>query len=120
MQTNGTFLSDSMLDILSRNNIRVGVSLDGNRQANDRHRRYASGQGSYDTVARSLGRLRERAPHSLAGILCTMDLRNDPVRTYEALQEFEPPVVDFCYRMVTGQPSAGPGPGRGDAPYGAC
>lgn len=120
VQTNGTFLSDSMLDILSRNNIRVGVSLDGNRQANDRHRRYASGQGSYDTVARSLRRLRERAPHLLAGILCTVDLRNDPVQTYEALQEFEPPVVDFLLPHGNwDSPPPGRDPVAGDAPYGA-
>jgi uncharacterized protein len=119
VQTNGTLMSDSMLDILSRNQIRVGVSLDGNRQASDRHRRYASGEGSYDAVARSLRRLREHAPHLLAGILCTVDLRNDPVETYEALQEFEPPLIDFL--LPHGNWDSPP-PGRhavaGGAPYG--
>ncbi len=120
VQTNGTLMSDSMLDVLSRNNIRVGVSLDGNRQASDRHRRYASGRGSYDAVARSLRRLRERAPHLLAGILCTVDLRNDPVQTYEALQEFEPPVVDFLLPHGNwDSPPPGRDPVAGDAPYGA-
>jgi uncharacterized protein len=120
VQTNGTLMSDSMVDILSRNNIRVGVSLDGNQQANDRHRRYASGQGSYDAVAGSLRRLRERAPHLLAGILCTVDLRNDPVQTYEALQEFEPPVVDFLLPHGNwDNPPPGRDPVAADAPYGA-
>jgi uncharacterized protein len=120
VQTNGTLLSDSMLDILSRNSIRVGVSLDGNRQANDRHRRYASGRGSYQAVARSLRRLRERAPHLLAGILCTVDLCNDPVQTYEALQEFEPPVVDFLLPHGNwDSPPPGRDPVAVDAPYGA-
>jgi uncharacterized protein len=119
VQTNGTLLSDPMLDVLARNDIRVGVSLDGNRQANDRHRRYASGQGSYDAVARSLRRLRERAPHLLAGILCTVDLRNDPVETYEALQEFEPPVVDFLLPHGNWDtPPPGRDPVAADAPYG--
>jgi uncharacterized protein len=120
VQTNGTLISNSMLDVLSRNNIRVGVSLDGNQQANDRHRRYASGRGSYDAVARSLRRLQERAPHLLAGILCTVDLRNDPVQTYEALQEFEPSVVDFLLPHGNwDSPPPGRDPVAGDAPYGA-
>lgn len=119
VQTNGTLLSDQMLDVLARNDIRVGVSLDGNQQANDRHRRYASGRGSYDTVARSLRRLRERAPHLLAGILCTVDLRDDPVETYEAFQEFKPPVVDFLLPHGNwDNPPPGRDPAAADAPYG--
>ena len=120
VQTNGTLMSDSMLDILCGNDIRVGVSLDGNRQASDRHRRYASGRGSYDAVARSLRRLRERAPHLLAGILCTVDLRNDPVQTYEALQEFEPTAVDFLLPHGNwDSPPPGRDPVTEAAPYGA-
>ncbi len=119
VQTNGTLMSDSMLDILFRNDVRVGISLDGNQQANDLHRRYAGGHGSHAAVARSLRRLRERAPHLLAGILCTVDLRNDPVETYEALQEFEPPVVDFLLPHGNwDSPPPGWDPLATDAPYG--
>lgn len=119
VQTNGTLISDSMLDILVRNDVRVGVSLDGDQEANDLHRRYASGRGSYAAVTRSLRRLRARAPHLMAGILCTVDLRNDPVGTYEALQEFEPPVVDFLLPHGNWD-SLPPGwdPLADDAPYG--
>ena len=119
VQTNGTLLSDPMVDTLARHDIRVGVSLDGTRQANDRHRRYPSGRSSYDRVAASLGRLRERAPHLLAGILSTIDLRNDPVETYSALQDFEPPLVD--YLLPHGNwtsPPPGRDPAMADAPYG--
>jgi uncharacterized protein len=119
VQTNGTLISDSMLDALARNNVRVGVSLDGGQQANDLHRRYASGHGSYAMVTRSLRRLRARAPQLVAGILCTVDLRNDPVDTYEALQEFEPPVVDFLLPHGNwDSPPPGWDPLAADAPYG--
>jgi uncharacterized protein len=30
-----------------------------------------------------------------AGLLCTIDLANEPVRTYDALAGFRPPVIDF-------------------------
>jgi uncharacterized protein len=119
VQTNGTLMSDSMLDVLLRHDIRIGVSLDGDQQANDEHRRYASGRGSHDRVARSLHRIRDRAPHLLAGLLCTIDLRNDPVATYEALQEFQPPVIDFLLPHGNWtSPPPGRDPAGTDAPYG--
>ena len=33
----------------------VGISLDGDRAANDLHRRYANGRSSYDQVLRAVG-----------------------------------------------------------------
>jgi uncharacterized protein len=119
VQTNGTLVSDPMLDILSRHEIRIGVSLDGNQQANDLHRRYANGHGSYDQAARSLRKIQARTPHLLAGILAAIDLRNDPVETYEALQDFTPPVVDFLLPHGNwGSPPPGRDPLSSDAPYG--
>ena len=119
VQTNGTSMPDSMLDVLIRHDIRVGISLDGARQANDRHRRYANGRGSYDVVSRSLQRLRARAPQLFSGILCTIDLSNNPVETYEALNKFAPPVVDFLLPHGNWtNPPPGRDPGTADAPYG--
>jgi uncharacterized protein len=49
-----------------------------------------------------------------------VDLRNDPVQTYEALQEFEPPVVDFLLPHGNwDNPPPGRDPVAADAPYGA-
>ena len=42
----------------------------------------------------ALSRLR-RFPHLYGGLLCTVDLRNDPVGRTEALAEFGPPKIDF-------------------------
>lgn len=96
VQTNGTRLDRAMLDMLARNGIRVGVSIDGNRAATDRHRRQPSGKGSYDAVARALDLLGSHPYREVyAGLLCTVSLENDPVVTYEALLDFSPPVIDF-------------------------
>ncbi|GDY29883.1 FxsB family cyclophane-forming radical SAM/SPASM peptide maturase [Gandjariella thermophila] len=96
VQTNGSCLDRAALDTFARLGIRVGVSLDGGRAATDRHRRYASGRSSHPDVARAL-RLLGRPPYRdlFAGLLCTIDVANDPVGTYEALLEFAPPAVDF-------------------------
>ncbi|PPK67609.1 FxsB family cyclophane-forming radical SAM/SPASM peptide maturase [Actinokineospora auranticolor] len=96
MQTNGTLLTDAALDALAALGIRVSVSVDGDAQAHDRHRVGHDGRGSYAAVSaalRRLGSARHRAAY--AGLLCTVDLANDPLRTYESLLAFDPPAVDF-------------------------
>ncbi|MFF4234132.1 FxsB family cyclophane-forming radical SAM/SPASM peptide maturase [Streptomyces sp. NPDC001820] len=96
IQTNGALLNEDFLRVFDRHDIHVGVSLDGDRLANDKHRRYANGRGSYDEVVRGLRLLTTPAYRRLfSGLLCTIDVDNDPVGTYEAMLEFEPPSVDF-------------------------
>ncbi len=63
MQTNAVLLDESFLDVLLTHRIRVGVSLDGGRDANDRHRSYANGRGSYDNVVSA-----ERSNRDLRGL----------------------------------------------------
>jgi uncharacterized protein len=118
VQTNATQLDRPLLDVLARNGIRVGVSLDGDQVATDRHRRYPSGQGSYESVARACELLRSADyRHIYGGLLCTVSLENDPVETYEALATLGPPLIDF--RLPYGTWTAPP-PGRlpdGSTPY---
>jgi uncharacterized protein len=96
MQTNATRLDRPLLDVLARNGVTVGVSLDGDQAATDRHRRYPSGRGSYEEVAKACELL--LSPdyrHIYGGLLCTVSLENDPVATYEALAALGPPQIDF-------------------------
>jgi len=96
VQTNGTRLNEAMLGVLLRNGIRVGVSLDGDRAATGRHRLYPNGRSSHDAVERALTLLRAEPYRAVyAGLLCTVSLDNDPVRTYESLLAHAPPVIDF-------------------------
>jgi uncharacterized protein len=96
VQTNGTLLNRPMLTMLKNQGISVGVSLDGDADATGRHRRYANGRNSFDAVAAGLGLLRSpEFSGCYSGILCTIDVQNDPVRTYEALLEFGPPALDL-------------------------
>jgi uncharacterized protein len=94
VQTNGVGLSDDYLRLFSELSVRVGVSLDGDADAHNRHRRFRSGRASYPQVAAALARLQEY-PRLFSGLLCTIDLRNDPIETYEALVGWNPPRIDF-------------------------
>ncbi|GIF63849.1 hypothetical protein Ais01nite_18840 [Asanoa ishikariensis] len=109
MQTNGTLLTDRVLDRLLDLDVMVSISLDGNRSGN-RHRRDASGRESYDAVVRGIERLRQdRYRRLFSHLLCTIDLENPPVETYETLLSFEPPLVDFLLPHGTWD---APPPGR--------
>jgi uncharacterized protein len=94
IQTNGVLLNERSLDVLQEAGIRIGISLDGDRQANDRYRLYANGHSSYDAVRRALDLL-QRRPGLLAGILAVIDPANDPLEIYEALLDAAPSSVDF-------------------------
>jgi uncharacterized protein len=110
VQTNGALLSERMLDVLLDHDIGVGVSLDGDRVANDRHRRNSRGDSSYDDVVRGIQLLTtSRYRQLFDGFLTVVDLHNDPVRTYESLAAFSPPSIDFLLPHATW---AAPPPGK--------
>jgi uncharacterized protein len=119
VQTNGVGLDDAYLGLFSELDVKVGVSLDGGAEAHNRHRRFASGRGSYATVAANLDRLRQpQFRHLFSGLLCTVDLANDPVSTYESLASFDPPRIDFLLPHGTWDaPPPGRGPNPADTPY---
>lgn len=95
--TNGILLDDErMLDVLREHRIGVTVSIDGDEEGQDRHRRYANGRGSYDRVMRGVEALRAPKYRDLFDlVLCTVDVDNDPLTTYEALLATGAPAVDF-------------------------
>ncbi|MGW0839516.1 FxsB family cyclophane-forming radical SAM/SPASM peptide maturase [Streptomyces sp. NPDC002787] len=102
IHTNAVTLDERFLDLFAEFDIKVGVSLDGDKAANDLHRRYANGRSSHDRVLRGIALLNQpRYRHLFAGILCTIDVRNDPVAVYDALAELAPPRVDFLLPHAT-------------------
>jgi uncharacterized protein len=114
VQTNGTLLSRPMLTVLKSLGARIGVSLDGDAEATGRHRRYANGRNSFDAVGAGLDLL--RSPEFVdcySGILCTIDVENEPVSTYEALLKFAPPALDLLLPHAN-HSSAPPGNGHAD------
>ena len=102
IHTNGVQLSERYCELFLEQNIAVGVSLDGDRAANDLHRRYADGRSSHDRVLSAIELLnRPRYRPLYAGLLCTVDVRNDPVAVYDALVELRPPRIDFLLPHAT-------------------
>jgi uncharacterized protein len=94
VQTNGVLLNDRFLRLFENLGVVVGVSVDGGRVANDRHRLFPNGRSSFAAVASALRLLAEH-PSVYGGLLCTIDVRNDPVGVYEDLLAFSPPQLDL-------------------------
>jgi uncharacterized protein len=95
MQTNGALLDERAMRVMHAHSIRIGLSLDGAEHHN-RRRKFANGRISYPSVVRALSLLTEAEHRRLfAGLLCTVDLSNDPVEVYEALARFAPPMLDI-------------------------
>ncbi|MGW0180472.1 FxsB family cyclophane-forming radical SAM/SPASM peptide maturase [Nocardia sp. NPDC003345] len=96
MQTNGVLIDAEFLDICTRNSVAIGVSLDGDERGHDRHRKYRRGTGSHADVDAGLRLLTgPEHRHLFSGLLCTIDIDNDPLDTYEALLGHRPPSLDL-------------------------
>ena len=114
IHTNGLQLSPRYLDLFSEYDVKVGISLDGDRRANDRHRRFADGRTSHPLVLQAVDLLRQdRYRHLYLGLLCTIDVANDPLAVYDALTELDPPRIDFLLPHATwddppGRPDGSP------------
>ena len=102
IHTNGVRLSEDFCEIFAEHRVKVGISLDGDQAANDRHRRFADGRSSYDKVVRAIGLLQaDRFRNLYSGLLCTIDVANDPLLVYESLMALRPPRVDFLLPHAT-------------------
>jgi radical SAM protein with 4Fe4S-binding SPASM domain len=88
VQSNGTLFTDDVLRFIgSTRTMDVGVSLDGTKDANDKTRLFASGEGSYDSIIEGLKRYRSILGN-LPGIV-TIVHRHNWDRAEELLEFFE-------------------------------
>lgn len=85
MQTNAILLDSGIIEIIKRHGIDVAVSVDGTAVMHDRHRMDHQGRGTYEATIKGVRLLQERAPESLCGLLAVIDVRNDPLATFDAI-----------------------------------
>jgi len=58
--TNGTLLTEKALDISRQYGFLYLLSMDGDKDAHDKHRRYLSGKGSFDDIAAKIPMLKRK------------------------------------------------------------
>lgn len=93
IQSNGLLLTKSKLEILKEHDFTVGLSLDGNRAANDRHRRDRRGKSTYDRVVRAAGMLADSGIKW--GLIAVIDPANNPEETLETLAALKPDSISM-------------------------
>ena len=100
IQTNGTLITDEILDLCSRLRVDVSVSIDGPRQIHDRNRVGFDRDGTFDAVVGGIRKL-QADPDSeflFTGVLAVVDPSSDPLEVYSFFKQLGPPSVDFIYR----------------------
>lgn len=100
IQTNGTLITNDILDLCDHYNVTISMSLDGPRHIHDRNRVGFDSLGTFDQVMSGLRRLRSHAAGDrlFTGVLAVVDPSSDPVEVYEFFKELSPPSLDFIYR----------------------
>ena len=94
VQTNGTLVTERILDRLTDAGIRVGLSLDGGTERLNSRRVDHAGRPSWAAARRAALLLTER-PEIYAGILCAVDLASGPEEVYASLATLRPPRLDL-------------------------
>jgi uncharacterized protein len=113
VQTNATLLTDEHLELFLQHGIRIGVSLDGTAEINDKYRIYKNGKGSYNQAITGINKLNSpRFKPIFAGILTVIDVTAPPLEIFRHLESFQPPTLDFLehdghwQRLPNGKSSA--------------
>lgn len=89
MQTNGILLDRPIIEFLFRNEFRVGLSIDGDKISNDRHRVYRDKRSSYDDTVKAIRLFQSFPDHRrvFGGVLVVVDIRNQPATLLQALRD---------------------------------
>lgn len=88
IQTNGTLINEQWCEFFSRNNILVGVSLDGDRELNS-HRMYKDGTPSFDDVVQGIELLKKyKVSFNILSVL-TSELAQNFKRSYRFFKSLD-------------------------------
>lgn len=83
--TNGTLLTDEIINFFAKEDVYLVVSLDGPKVIHDRSRVFADGRGSFDVVMKNLYRIKTLFPAYAAKISFSMVM--DPENDFDCINE---------------------------------
>jgi uncharacterized protein len=76
--TNGSLLTDDIVDFFVSHGVFIAVSLDGRKVDHNRNRKFPNGSGTFDVVFENIKRLQERYPeYDRLGTICLYDWTTD-------------------------------------------
>jgi uncharacterized protein len=96
VQTNGTLITEEIVNLFSQERIHIGLSLDGPKKINDKRRIHASGRGSFDDAMNGIRWLNTPNGREIfSGVLCVIDHEAEPLEVFEFLATLPAPSIDF-------------------------
>lgn len=95
VQTNGTLINKTWCDFFIKNDVKVGVSIDGPQALTDLHRKYRSGAGAYAPAIAGIQLLKENGiPFHIIAVLTSHSLQF-PGEIYSFFKSIGPTSVGF-------------------------
>lgn len=87
IQTNGTLLDKKKVDILNKYNVRIGISIDGCNEQQNKNRVYKNGKSSFNKVKQTIDML--NSSNTKFGIIMTLSKSNlnQEKEIYEFIKE---------------------------------
>lgn len=87
VQTNATLINDSWCDCFKRNQIVVGISVDGPEDIHDAHRRFRNGRGSHALAMKGIEALHRNDVSFHCISVVTADAMDQPERMYRFFRD---------------------------------
>jgi len=82
-QTNGVFLDEEMINVLKRNRVYVGISVDGPKQYNDLHRLDHKGNSTFSGTQKGIEKMNALAKEYFNSVFAVIDLRIPPLEVFD-------------------------------------
>lgn len=100
IQTNGVLITKAVLDLCSRFDVTLSVSLDGPAEVHDRFRVDLRQRPTHAKVVAGLETLKahRHSERLFSGVLAVVDPGSDPDTIYDYFKALKVPSVDFLYR----------------------
>jgi uncharacterized protein len=118
MQTNAILITKEWCDFFNEYDISIGISIDGEKEINDKFRVDHKGRGSYDNIVKGIRVVNEHYKEQL-GVLSVIDIDSDPVKSLMHLISLEAKRVDFLFPDNNyADPPQRPVSGNSETPYG--
>lgn len=91
--TNALMLDEKKIDFLSKSMNDFSISIDGGRQVHDKHRKDATGKGTYDKVCKVIPSILKKSPYARA----RMTIASDTVpHLYESVEN----IVKLGFKVI--------------------
>lgn len=97
LTTNGTILTNEMINFFKQNKFTLNISLDGNKQINDQVRIYHNGLGSFNDVYKNIKKLKENK----IDFVCKTVILPDNKNLVDVFSFFEKNKINFFFTIAT-------------------